>query len=43
MMLRKCALAKNARGFNLHQVTFTTDASLDPLESDLAESPADRR
>ena len=38
MMLRKCALAANARGFNLHQATFTIDASLEPLESDLAET-----
>src|SRR4051794_29048135 len=29
MMLRKCALARNARGLNLHQATFTIDASLD--------------
>jgi hypothetical protein len=33
MMLRKCALAANARGFNLHQATFTIDASLEPLET----------
>ena len=34
MMLRKCARATNARGLNLlHQVTFTIDASLEPLET----------